>query len=455
VARAKSIGIRETLTSLLPKGELEHLAYESGMVRRRRKVDPSAMLWTLVLAFATGRERTLAGLRRMYQRATGTSLVPSAFYDRFTPELVRFLRGVVGELCARLAAHEPACQGVLSKFTDVVVTDTSVVKLHRLLTRRYPGTRTNSNPAAAKLHLVMSVMGKGLEKVKLTGERASDHRTLRMGPWVAGRLLLFDLGYFRYQLFDCIDRNGGSFLTRIPAGANPLIVGVNRKWRGRSVALEGKRLDEVAGKLRRMTLDAEVEVEFPRRVYAGKRRTHRRRFRLIGVRDPNSANRLVKNVVFHQPVRARASPRPRCALTADHSPPRMPPRQRAAPRVSPDRASPHRRGAPWRRRNVHLAVAAALLVDLAWNERHASRASRSLYDDSRRPRFRNPAGHNQGTCDLVATVRIPFRRRPPGLRVQPRCAAVPRRRGFATSHAMSRTSSARRTFAPRARSTCR
>lgn len=288
MARAKSIGIRETLTSLLPKAELEHLAYESGMVRRRRKVDPSAMLWTLVLGFATGRERTLAGLRRMYQRATGTSLVPSAFYDRFTPELARFLRAVVGELSGRLAEHEPACEGLLSKFTDVVVSDASVVKLHRMLARRYPGTRTNSSPAAAKLHLVMSVMGKGLERVKLTGERANDHRTLRMGPWVAGRLLLFDLGYFRYQLFDCIDRNGGTFLTRLPAGANPLIVAMNRRWRGRSVVLEGKRLDEVAAKLRRMTLDVEVEVEFPRRVYAGKRRTHRRRFRLIGVRDPTS-----------------------------------------------------------------------------------------------------------------------------------------------------------------------
>ena len=193
MARAKSIGIRGTLTSLLPQAELERLAYESGMVQRRRRVDPSAMLWTLVLGFAAGGERTLAGLRRVYQRATGTSLVPSAFYDRFTPELVRFLRAVLHGLCGRLAEHEPACRGLLSKFTDVVVTDASVVKLHHLLARRYPGTRTNSSPAAAKLHLVMSVKGKGLESVKLTGERANDHRSLRMGPWVNGRLLLFDM----------------------------------------------------------------------------------------------------------------------------------------------------------------------------------------------------------------------------------------------------------------------
>ena len=60
------------------------------MVRRRRKVDPSAMAWTVALGFGTGRERTRAGLRRRYRRATGTSSAPSAFYDRFTPEPVRF-----------------------------------------------------------------------------------------------------------------------------------------------------------------------------------------------------------------------------------------------------------------------------------------------------------------------------------------------------------------------------
>lgn len=33
-----------------------------------------------------------------------------------------------------------------------------------------------------------------------------------VGPWVRDHLLMFDLGYFRYQLFACIGRNGGHFL---------------------------------------------------------------------------------------------------------------------------------------------------------------------------------------------------------------------------------------------------
>ena len=167
--------------------------------------------------------------------------------------------------------------------------DATVIKLHRLLARRFPGTRTNSSPAAAKLHLVMSVRGSGAHKVKVTGERAKDHRSMQMGPWVEGRLLLFDLGYFRYQLFDCIDRNGGYYITRLAANANPRIVAVHRQWRGRAIELEGKRLKEVANRLQRDVLDIEVEVAFQRRVYAGIRRTIRRRVRLVAVRLPESS----------------------------------------------------------------------------------------------------------------------------------------------------------------------
>src|SRR5689334_13624681 len=87
MARRKAIGIRAVLTSLLPTRLLHRMASEAGVGQRRRKVKLSALFWTLVLGFGTGRERTLAGLRRAYERATGTTLVASAFYDRFTPQL--------------------------------------------------------------------------------------------------------------------------------------------------------------------------------------------------------------------------------------------------------------------------------------------------------------------------------------------------------------------------------
>jgi hypothetical protein len=67
------------LTSQFPRSEFECLAREDGVIRRRRKGGSSAMVWTLALGFGTGRGRTLAGRRRIYQRAMGMLLVPSAF----------------------------------------------------------------------------------------------------------------------------------------------------------------------------------------------------------------------------------------------------------------------------------------------------------------------------------------------------------------------------------------
>ena len=288
MTQPQSISIRRRLNTLLPPEELERLAHESGMVRRRRKLDPVAMLWTLTFGFDAGRTRSLASLRRVYQRVTGTLLAASSFHARFTPQLVRFLSGVLEALIERQSAVPSKVAGLLAPFSDVVLADGSVIKLHRLLARRFPGTRTNSSPAAAKLHLVMSVMGQGVRRVKLTGERGSERRALCVGPWVRDRLLIFDLGYFRYQMFDCIDRNGGYFLSRLSGTANPRIVAVNRAWRGRAIALEGKRLKEIAGTLRREELDVEVEVTFKRRAYRGRRRTDRRRFRLVGVRETES-----------------------------------------------------------------------------------------------------------------------------------------------------------------------
>ena len=170
----------------------------------------------------------------------------------------------------------------------MLVADATVVKVHRLLARRFPGTRKNSSPAAAKLHLVMSASGTGAHKVKVTGERANDHRTLQMGRWVEGRLLLFDLGYYRYQLLDCIDRNGGYFITRLATNADPRIVATHRQWRGRSIELVGKQLREVVELLKRDVLDVKVEVVFKRRVNGGIRRTARRRLRRVAVRLPDS-----------------------------------------------------------------------------------------------------------------------------------------------------------------------
>jgi putative transposase len=168
----------------------------------------------------------------------------------------------------------------------VVLTDSTVIRLHDLLERSFAACRTNHTLAALKLHAVISVTGKGPRSVKVTAERVHDGPVFRVGPWVKDRLLLFDLAYFRFQLFSCIRRNGGFFIVRLKKSANPTVVALHRRWRGRSVPMVGRRVNEFLERLKREVIDAEVEVAFKRRIYGGIRHTDRERFRLVGVKDP-------------------------------------------------------------------------------------------------------------------------------------------------------------------------
>jgi len=282
MARRQSIGLRDRLTTFLPGALVRDVARETGFVKRARKIDPVAFVWTLVLGFSCGTERTIAGLRRAFELASGCAVVPSTFYDRFNEALVRCLRALVGIAIERLAVSSRDLGGALAGFKDLVVTDSTVIRLSELLAKRFPGCRTNHTKAALKLHVVM---GAGHRSVKITSERENDGKTFQVGKWVKGCLLLFDLGYFRYQLFDCIRRNLGWFVSRLKKNANPKIVAVHRKWRGRSVPVVGERLQDVIARLQREVLDVEIEVDFRRRLYGGKRSGATTTFRLVGIKD--------------------------------------------------------------------------------------------------------------------------------------------------------------------------
>ena len=288
MARVKSIPIRETLRQLFPTAFLFTLARSSGAFQRLRQVDPAALFWTVVLGFGLGRQRTLASLRRAYEKTTGQRIEESSFYDRFNRGFAVMLKSAVEHAMIDLVGVGRKLRGPLEGFRDVILTDSTVIRLHDFLARDFPGCRTNHTKSALKAHAILSVAGFGKASIKVTGERAHDGPVFKVGKWVKDHLLLFDLGYFRYQLFACIHRNGGYFLTRLKANANPTIVAINRVHRGRAVPVVGEKLRDVADRLRREVLDVEVTVRFQRRTYAGRTRHDVQTLRVVGIRDDHT-----------------------------------------------------------------------------------------------------------------------------------------------------------------------
>lgn len=272
--------IEKVLNEMFPAQWLRTTATEVGYVQRNRKIDPVVLFWVLVLGFGVGVQRTIASLRRGYESASGDTIVPSSFYDRFNKKLIVFLKECLAHGIADLAGHTSlVLSEKLKGFKDLVVADGTVFRLHEKLAEQFPGAR---GKAELKIHTVIGITG-NTKSVHFYPGKTAEIKTMRIGAWVKDHILLFDLGYFKFQLFSRIRRNGGYFVSRLKDTANPTIVSVLRTHRGRTIDLEGKRIKDVLPRLKREIIDVEVEVSFNRRTYKGSSSKATEVFRLVGV----------------------------------------------------------------------------------------------------------------------------------------------------------------------------
>ncbi|MDG1482772.1 MAG: IS4 family transposase [Myxococcota bacterium] len=265
---------------------LTTLARQLGVIQRARKKDVWLLLWTLLLGFSTGSKRTLVGLWETYNQYADRPVASSSFQGWLSASLATFLKHLCGQLIKENTPSLTLHGHLLERFTELIAIDSTVINLHRFLREHYKATAKTG--AAAKLHAAINILDANLKSLKLTGQRVGDGTPWkRLGPWVAGRLLLIDLGYYDFNLFSRIDDNGGFFVSRVKRTANPLIVKNLRPCRGRSIEVVGRHLQDVLGDLQRDVVDVVVALEVKKRKYKGKRRKELRRFRMVGLKRPD------------------------------------------------------------------------------------------------------------------------------------------------------------------------
>jgi len=272
------------LCNLFPSEWLRSKAKETGLIKRERKIDPVIIFWVLAVGYGTFLQRTLAGLKRNYETASNRILSDSSWYYRFTPELVAFLRECVARGLEYLA-REPSrtLSERMSPFKDVLIQDSTIVRLHDKLAKIWPATRSRKVAAGVKIAVLASAIASGPKSVSLFAENTNELKTLKIGSWLKDRILLIDLGFYKYQMFTRIKENGGYFVSRLKSNANPLIIEANQSYRGRSIDVQGKHLQDILNYLKRQVLDVDVEVAFNRRAYRGKEKKDNERFRLVAV----------------------------------------------------------------------------------------------------------------------------------------------------------------------------
>lgn len=238
---------------------LRDTATKVGFIQRNRKIDPVTFFWVVVLGFGVGMQRTLASLRRAYETASAETLVPSSFYDRFSNGLVAFLKECLAHGIAELSRHSSiSLSDKLKGFKDLVVADGTIIRLHDKLAEEFPGAR---GKAELKIHVATGITG-NTKTIAIYSGKTAEVKTMRIGPWVKDNILLFDLGYFKYELFSRIRDNGGYFVSRLKKSANPTIVSVLHSHRDKTSDLAGKKLKDILPQLKQEVIDVEVEISF-------------------------------------------------------------------------------------------------------------------------------------------------------------------------------------------------
>lgn len=277
--------LEDSLREMFPEEWLRQTAKETGLIVRERKIDPVLIFWVLTLSFGVRLQRTLASLKRGYEKEANKTLSDSSWYYRFTPELVEFLHQCVIHGIEELA-KDPGrkLSKKLENFQDVLIQDSTIVRLHSSLADKFPAARTRKVAAGMKVGVMVSAVANGPKTVALYSEKTAEIKTLKIGPWIKDRILLVDLGFYKTQMFARVEENGGYFVSRIRKNMDPILVSVEEGLsKTKSKEFAGKTISECIKQLSGKDLDAVVKIKFKRRAYKGKQKQDEMTVRLVAV----------------------------------------------------------------------------------------------------------------------------------------------------------------------------
>lgn len=145
--------VEQELTNMFEPKWIRATAKESGLIERERKIDPVIMFWTLAIGYGSQLYRTLTELKREYEVRGNVSLSDSSWHDRFTPELVKFLKQCVLHGIEHISQEPSRILGErLATFRDVMIQDSTIIRLHESLADKWPATRSKRVAAGVKYH---------------------------------------------------------------------------------------------------------------------------------------------------------------------------------------------------------------------------------------------------------------------------------------------------------------
>lgn len=188
----------------------DELAREVGFIKRQREVTGSGFVQALVFGWLAEGEARLETLSQSCKNVS-VDISRQGLHQRFTPEAATFLKAVLYEALAQAIYANPVDTKLLSRFDGVYVLDSTVIILPIELDHIWEGCQGS----ALKLSVCWDLLSGELMHVELHNAREHDQKSLIQFQSVPANVIrLSDIGYFKLDVLQEIDADGGVWVTR-------------------------------------------------------------------------------------------------------------------------------------------------------------------------------------------------------------------------------------------------
>jgi len=183
-------------------------------VMRQRKFTPASLAMTFILGLLRNPRASVADLA-MAAAEAGADVSPQAVENRFTPRLVAFLEAMFRRATQQVIASSQTLAPLLERFSNVILMDSSVIRLPDSVQQQFPSTGGDGGKSALKLQTRLDLQSGALTVQLEAGKSNDGASTLQKIKAQPGSLRITDLGYYCIAVFAAIARENAYFLSRI------------------------------------------------------------------------------------------------------------------------------------------------------------------------------------------------------------------------------------------------
>lgn len=251
--------IANALQRVFSEEEVDQIARDTGLMKRKRKISPLALVVACLSTLGTAKAQWLADILRTLNRFTGKGVRYKPFHNQLAkPGFAQFLQELVckalDELTVPVLRAMPGSR--LEKFEDIIMHDGTSFRLKDDLAKNWPGRFRQQAPAAMEIHATLSATEDNVVRLVIAPDKEAELPLLPNRDEVRNRLLLGDRGYESREAFSEIDQHEGFFIIRGKLNIKPIIQRAYQSRR-RVKRLEGKPLNLRSLPKENMDLDIE------------------------------------------------------------------------------------------------------------------------------------------------------------------------------------------------------